>query len=769
MGQANEKELFEAVESWDFESTSRLLASGVSPNAKTDQGITPLIWALQKKNPRAGFIDLLILHRADPNIKDKNGRNPLHLAIEHGNKAIIEHLIRGNANLNETDEEQKSPLYLAIEQEKMSIVNSLLSGKACVNSTHVDQPNPLHCAVAKQQHKIISALIKGKAMINNLSKNGGQTVLHKALQNEDIRSVELLVNARADVNLQSRQGGTTALHWALPGVVKLLVSQEAVMVNKIDEAGHTPLHHAAKRGCMQCVTMFIDTGAKVDILNKRGQNALHMAALANNHDCIWVLLDANADINKNDGLGRSALYIAAKNSNVKAVNALLEREANVNASIATPRESLIRSLTSPRDSAPNPRINVTSPRNNNFTIPGASKSPRLSASSPQVGATSTRSLRAFNFDDELNNPAASQGPGASINPGSPKLLSPRKSPRVIINPESPRLVSPRKSLKLSGKETALHVTTDVEVLRALLKRGAGFGELDHEGKTGLHRFAQDGQVEVLDEALRLGWGAEAYLNVQCKRFKRTALHYAAKDGFVECVGILSSQGANLNVKDGSKRNALHWACLNNHSACVEELAKAKADLNMTNGVLQTPLHIALENNCIESIKSLLDGTWTSIEDENGNTVVDVAIKQEKLLILRDKNNLGFLHHSCIEGDLESVKKLVNHVDVNSKSDCGLTPVWLAAAYKRAHVVKFLTEQGADLQIPCTQYPSFLKIAGMQTSYYCMFEVGDTALDLLRKSEEDSLHQNCSCINPRLLSMISEPLDSEDTCKICMIQ
>ena len=59
---------------------------------------------------------MLLANGGDPNLKDENGNNPLHMAAERGHKATMKLLLDAGANPDEEDAEGKAPLYIAAEQ-----------------------------------------------------------------------------------------------------------------------------------------------------------------------------------------------------------------------------------------------------------------------------------------------------------------------------------------------------------------------------------------------------------------------------------------------------------------------------------------------------------------------------------------------------------------------------------------------------------------------------------------------------------------------------
>ena len=61
------------------------------------------------------IVDLLLKHKADPNIREQGGYTPLHAAAQNGDKDMIRSLLYGGADLSLQSDDGKTPLDLALE------------------------------------------------------------------------------------------------------------------------------------------------------------------------------------------------------------------------------------------------------------------------------------------------------------------------------------------------------------------------------------------------------------------------------------------------------------------------------------------------------------------------------------------------------------------------------------------------------------------------------------------------------------------------------
>lgn len=113
-----------------------LIKKGATINAKAEDGLTPLHWAVVKgfkdvKGDHKGVIELLIAKGADVNAKTKDNRGdggtPLHFAVRttHPDKEIITLLIAKGADVNAKDSFGKTPLHWATLFHKLDMITGI--------------------------------------------------------------------------------------------------------------------------------------------------------------------------------------------------------------------------------------------------------------------------------------------------------------------------------------------------------------------------------------------------------------------------------------------------------------------------------------------------------------------------------------------------------------------------------------------------------------------------------------------------------------------
>ncbi|KAL1353034.1 hypothetical protein HN51_016979 [Arachis hypogaea] len=84
----------------------KCVENGVSVNVKDSEGRTPLHWAVDRGH--LNVTELLISRNADINAKDNDGQTPLHYAVVCEREAIAEYLVKHNADTDLKDNDGSS-------------------------------------------------------------------------------------------------------------------------------------------------------------------------------------------------------------------------------------------------------------------------------------------------------------------------------------------------------------------------------------------------------------------------------------------------------------------------------------------------------------------------------------------------------------------------------------------------------------------------------------------------------------------------------------
>ena len=178
------------------EEVDRLIKLGANIEGKTNEDVTPLMFAVANNNFEC--VKVLLSNGADPNIMTAYNETPLLAAVKNGNKRIAEALIRGNADINLSDASGASPLHYAAINGDLPITDMLLYYKSAVDNQTNDGTTPLMSAVWVGYSDVADLLIQNGADVNKKDDNGFSSFLIAA-QNGDTVLLSLLIKAEADI------------------------------------------------------------------------------------------------------------------------------------------------------------------------------------------------------------------------------------------------------------------------------------------------------------------------------------------------------------------------------------------------------------------------------------------------------------------------------------------------------------------------------------------------------------------------------------------
>jgi ankyrin repeat protein/serine/threonine protein kinase len=224
--------LLEGAKDGDLIEVQTALEKGAYPNAKNDDGSTPLHIAAQEGY--AEIVKILLERGADPNTENKDGWTPLHIAAKEGHVDVVRVLLERGAYPNAKNNYGGTPLHIAEQEGHVEIVKLLLEHGA----------NP------------------------NAKTNGGWTPLYDAAQKGHVEIVKLLLEHGANPNAKA-----TGFYFH----------------------DQTPLHIAAQKGHVEIVKLLLEHGANPNAKNNDGLTPLHIAAFNRHVDVVKILLEHGAD------------------------------------------------------------------------------------------------------------------------------------------------------------------------------------------------------------------------------------------------------------------------------------------------------------------------------------------------------------------------------------------------------------------------------------------------------------------------------------------
>ena len=490
----------------------------------------------------------------------------------------------------------------------------------------------------------------------------------------------------------------------------------------LDEAGGTPLHHAARAASDPAVVAaLLEAGADVNAANRGGLTPLHMAATWNRNAAVVVaLVEAGADLDARDVRGNTPLHAAWDNpspdnpysrgrANRQAVEVLLGSGADSLArndrgevadptscelwptpafAHATDREAFVGCLEAGADIGatdyrgntvlhhaafhPDPSVTAlllgsgadAAARNESGATP-------LHVAAEHDNAEIATTLIAAGADVDAQDEAGRASLHAAAWNRSARVLNVLLAADAAVDVRTGEDATPLIwALRQRGRDV------DPTIVTMLLEAGAdvnlaetffGGGPL-HEVLMGhpsdeINRIALDLLARGADPNAvnRSGW---------------TALHIAAYDSGPELIRAMVEAGADPQARDGDGESPLHPAARHGEPAAIVALAEAGAELEAANEDGQTALHQAVGNGRADNVAALLlAGASVHARTAEGDTPLHLAAAGSGAAIVSALADAG--------------------ADANARNARGRTPLHAAWQHDNPAAIERLLALGAD--------------------------------------------------------------------------
>ena len=279
-----------------------LLDHGADPNAKSFDDWTPVHVAAQ--NGHIATLRLLLLKGGNPAAAMSRGFTPLHLAADSGHLDVVKMLFNFDRELDPAplSERHTTPLLHAAGNGHVHVFDYLYEKQPTVQAT-TDGWLPLHAAASSGNLVIIDRLIDNSNMY--AEDTDGRLAIHIAASNGHLGAVEKCIDLGIPVDIGCRDLNAPADSSAGKPI--------------------TPLYLAVVSGSKSLVSLFLQRGADIGVLNYTKQSLLHVAAQAG-HWLIFDLLREKLDPHAEDIYKQTPLMLAVKFGHKRIVESYLQVE-----------------------------------------------------------------------------------------------------------------------------------------------------------------------------------------------------------------------------------------------------------------------------------------------------------------------------------------------------------------------------------------------------------------------------------------------------------
>ncbi|MFP3033742.1 MAG: ankyrin repeat domain-containing protein [Wolbachia sp.] len=584
----------------------------------------------------------LVRDGASVKARDSNGATPLHAAAYKDHLEIVRFLVEKGVEIDARQIDNSTPLILAVRNKRGSfgIVKYLVDNHASVNAEDEERWTPLLWAAMEGKFDVARYLIEKGAIVSAIDKDGN-TALILAVGNRNFDLTKYLIEKDADVNAKNN-------------------------------VGFTPLILAVGEGDFNITKYLVENWANLNVKDQDGNTPIERATLDHRSDIVEILQQAQL---------KEALFYAVENGDFNKVKELVDREVDVNIKdkrgstpliYATAYAVFFDNLDIAKYLVEN-RADVNAENNIGITP-------------LQVAAKEGKSDAVKYLVDKGANVNAINKDGDTA-----LILATRKGNLDVVK----YLVDNEADIDVKDKDgcTPIYLAVaqgELNVVKYLVDNGADVNARKTGGNTPIERATLDHRSDIV-EILQQAQLTEGLFN-------------AIRQGSLEEVQAIITQGANFKAKDKNGKTPLHWAAeCNNTTEIVQLLIEKKVKINAKDKGGKIPLHLAAEKGRLEIVK-LLVGNNADIKakDKDGKTPSDLAIEEGHKDIADFLEEAQFkeqeLFDAIKQNNIDKVRDLINRgADVKAKNKDGKTSLHWAAEYNDTpEIVQLLIEKGADI-------------------------------------------------------------------------
>ncbi|KAM0830608.1 hypothetical protein ACQ4PT_066102 [Festuca glaucescens] len=563
-------------------------------------------------------------------LTDSSGNNALHYAAWHNRVPMVSMLLKENSSLAfKKNIEHRTPLHMVAKYGSVQAATELL--KQCPDTIKVvdlDGRNAFHIAIINNKFSVFELLLKSELPEEILNKqdNDGNTPLHHAAMLHQSRSILWLLLDDPRINSYVINKEGHTA-WAYQILLELMVGD---LSNAIEKGDMLSL--------VNCLSYYPEMVYSVTPI--RGNTVLHLAASKGDD---WVVHHVLLYTNRNVGFiingnidGDTPLHLAVRAGHLEVLH------------------HLICYVAWAREIEPNLKL----------------KEPLMIQS--KEGNTLLHEAVIHDRNGDWDTPlhlAAKAGNSVFVD----KLIRCAKVMNLELTTQYAKgpLIMKNKLGNTPLHNAVLHRKTDIAL--KLLEANPSCGHmLNAEMKSPLYIAVRDGLTYVVKKIAKQG------LYVAPMLTHGSALHQSVLGNNIRALEILLDRYEELvKLTDLSGNNVLHYAAQHNNARIVSILLNKNCMLAYQRNEQQhTPLHMAAYYGSAEAAKELLKQFPDAIEmvDNMGQNALHIAATNDKVDVLelllkyvlpeeivnqQDREGNTPLHHAAKLSRRQSTMMLLN--------------------------------------------------------------------------------------------------------------
>ena len=264
---------------------------------------------------------------ANPNIKNKENKAAIDIAIEKNKLIVVEKLLKlKKINIDQKDEYGRSILQNITVSGNHKMAKIFINYGANINTLDNKGKHIMYDALSYGDKVFVKYLLTFKGIeLNDIDEDGNTLMQHPQIVQNDNLAIDLLV-AGSDPTLKDKKGESYLFNTIMRGreaenVVQIALEQGAdvnqltsnkntIMMESILEASKIEDSMDTKRiSIMKSVASMLEHKGDINALDKNGESALFNAVNIKDDELISFLLHADIDVNIQNKKGETVLEL----------------------------------------------------------------------------------------------------------------------------------------------------------------------------------------------------------------------------------------------------------------------------------------------------------------------------------------------------------------------------------------------------------------------------------------------------------------------------
>lgn len=673
---------------------TKLLSTVPSVNEGDTEGFSPLHFAAARGD--VNLTKILLEEKAQPDCRTKRGSTPLHFAAANGHFETVRILVAKDADITLTDGREFDALKLAARSGFTDIVRFLAQNGADVSGPKTAEKTA-HNSATECRHEEPSRVSVRSYANESCTDSAGWTPLHFAANGGHLPVVRYLTEQ--DIT----DGGISCS-------AKTSNVSTATEFIRFEGTLPSPLHLASRNGHLDIVQELLGQPTY-----RRAPEicvALYYAAQESYKRVVDTLLGQHCAVIARNANGDTALHASVRTADDEILLALLKRS----------------------------KIDVNA-RNHNGWAP-IHEAAHLGI----VGIFDT--LKRYGGDVSISTPDGETPLQIAAKAGHAEIV------RYLLS-QSPRAVDCSAAFMLAVRNG--HVRAAKSLLRYHKRRSQY-----RSGESPLHIATGNGHGDMVLLLLQNRFLADT---LECST---TPLHLAVLNGSEEITEMLLKEHARPNLKDENGRTSLQLAvAINPNLTIARKLLDAGAEIDATDAEGETPLFTACYDGKQDFVELFLSRApkpdvnhrttfqgWTPLHAAyDCPAIIQLLLGAEADDTIETSLGKTPLDIASRDGELESVRLLLSHVQARQNSHLLRRAVAHAATWNEPTVLELLQDHGVGVQAEDEHGTTALHWAAEEGQTLNMVWLIDRGANFRKQSKLKGTPLNAGAMFPEVVELL----------------